>query len=39
LDRSISYNEERGRPTHPKSYETLEWLENRGGKRSEERGM
>ena len=39
LDRSISYNEERGRPTHPKSYETLVWLENRGGKRSEERGM
>ncbi len=39
LDRSISYNEERGRPTHPKSYETLKWLERREGKRSKERGV
>jgi HD superfamily phosphohydrolase YqeK len=39
LDRSISHNEERGRPTHPKSYEALEWLEGRGGERSGERGV
>ena len=28
LKGSISYNEERGRPTHPKSLKTLEWLES-----------
>ncbi len=39
LDRSISHNEERGRPTHPKSYEALEWLESRGGEHSGERGV
>lgn len=27
LRRAIAYNEERGRPTHPSSRETLEWLE------------
>lgn len=39
LDRSISHNEERGRPTHPRSYEALEWLEGRGGEHSGERGV
>jgi predicted HD superfamily hydrolase involved in NAD metabolism len=28
LEDSTSYNERRGRPTHPKSRQTLEWLEN-----------
>ena len=28
LEDSISHNEERGRPIHPKSLETLEWLED-----------
>ncbi len=27
LEGSISYNEQRGKPTHPKSRQTLEWLE------------
>jgi hypothetical protein len=27
LRRSIAHNEERGRPTHPASIETLAWLE------------
>lgn len=27
LRRSIGHNEERGRPTHPASFETLEWLQ------------
>jgi predicted HD superfamily hydrolase involved in NAD metabolism len=27
LRRAIAHNEERGRPTHPSSLETLEWLE------------
>ena len=27
LRRSIAHNEERGRPTHPSSFETLRWLE------------
>lgn len=30
LEDSISHNEERGRPIHPKSLETLEWLEDTG---------
>jgi predicted HD superfamily hydrolase involved in NAD metabolism len=30
LERSISYNEQRGEPTHPKSQQTLEWLESSG---------
>ncbi|MDQ4043195.1 MAG: nicotinate-nucleotide adenylyltransferase, partial [Actinomycetota bacterium] len=30
LEDSISHNEERGRPIHPKSLETLEWLEDCG---------
>jgi predicted HD superfamily hydrolase involved in NAD metabolism len=30
LEDSISHNEERGRPIHPKSLETLEWLEDSG---------
>ena len=28
LEGSISYNQRRGRPTHPKSLQALEWLEN-----------
>jgi predicted HD superfamily hydrolase involved in NAD metabolism len=36
LEGSISHNQERGRPTHPKSFETLEWLENTGRKSSGE---
>ncbi len=39
LDRSISHNEERGRPTHPRSYEALEWLEGRGGEHPGEHGV
>lgn len=39
LDRSISHNEERGRPNHPKSYEALEWLEGPGRERPKERGV
>ena len=30
LESSISHNEDRGRPVHPKSLETLEWLEDSG---------
>ena len=30
LEASISHNEDRGRPVHPKSLETLEWLEDSG---------
>lgn len=30
LEDSISYNERRGRPIHPKSRQTLEWLEGPG---------
>jgi predicted HD superfamily hydrolase involved in NAD metabolism len=30
LEASISHNENRGRPVHPKSLETLEWLEDSG---------
>jgi hypothetical protein len=30
LEASISHNEDRGRPVHPKSRETLEWLEDSG---------
>ncbi|CAA9440894.1 MAG: hypothetical protein AVDCRST_MAG28-227 [uncultured Rubrobacteraceae bacterium] len=36
LEASISYNEQRGRPTHTKSLRALEWLENPGGKSSGE---
>lgn len=32
LRSAISYNEGKGRPTHPKSRETLEWLEGPGDK-------
>jgi predicted HD superfamily hydrolase involved in NAD metabolism len=30
LEGSISHNEERDRPVHPRSLETLEWLEDSG---------
>ena len=30
LEASISHNEDRGHPVHPKSLETLEWLEDSG---------
>ena len=30
LEASISHNKDRGRPVHPKSLETLEWLEDTG---------
>ena len=30
LESSISHNERRGHPTHPKSLEALEWLEGTG---------
>jgi len=30
LEASISHNENRGRPVHPKSLETLKWLEDSG---------
>ena len=30
LESSISHNEDRGHPVHPKSLETLEWLEDSG---------
>ncbi len=33
LESSISYNEQRGKPTHPKSRQTLEWLESSGRER------
>jgi predicted HD superfamily hydrolase involved in NAD metabolism len=39
LEGSISHNQERGRSTHPKSLETLEWLENAGRKSSGEAGI
>ena len=36
LEASISHNEQRGRPTHTKSLQALEWLESPGGKSSSE---
>jgi predicted HD superfamily hydrolase involved in NAD metabolism len=33
LEDSISYNERCGRPTHPQSLKTLEWLKSYGGER------
>lgn len=33
LEDSVSYNERRGKPTHPKSQRTLEWLESSGRER------
>jgi predicted HD superfamily hydrolase involved in NAD metabolism len=39
LEGSISHNQERGRPIHPKSLETLQWLENSGRKNSGEAGV
>jgi predicted HD superfamily hydrolase involved in NAD metabolism len=33
LEGSISYNERRGHPTHPKSLQTLKWLESSGYER------
>src|SRR5919202_1357351 len=34
LEDSISYNERRGRPTHPKSRQALEWLKSSGHERT-----
>ena len=39
LDDSISYNERRGRPSHPTSLRALEWLKNSGRESLGERGV
>jgi predicted HD superfamily hydrolase involved in NAD metabolism len=39
LEGSISYNEQRGKPTHPKSRQTLEWLESPVREHPGERGV
>lgn len=39
LEGSISHNEQRGRRVHPKSLETLKWLENSGCKSPGEAGV
>ncbi len=39
LEGSISHNEQRGHPTHPKSRQALKWLESSGRERSGERGV
>ena len=36
LEDSVSYNERRDRPAHPKSRQTLEWLRDSGDERSGE---
>jgi predicted HD superfamily hydrolase involved in NAD metabolism len=39
LEGSISYNEQRGKPAHPKSRQTLEWLESPVREHPGERGV
>lgn len=39
LEDSISYNERRGQPTHPKSQQALEWLESSEHERLGEAGV
>lgn len=36
LEGSVSHNEQRGRPTHPKSRQALEWLESSEHERADE---